>query len=286
VDEIRTITQQDSEYPALLHEIAKPPEQLYVRGTLPKGTYFAVVGTRTPTPYGKALTPKLTEQLACAGLVIVSGLAYGIDALAHEAALAAGGVTVAVLGTGVDEDTLYPRKHRKLARRIIESGGAVISEYEPGTPAMKHHFPARNRIVAGMSVGTLVVEAKEKSGALITAKLAVDENRDVFALPGSVTSAQSVGPNRLIQQGATPVLSPADILDTYDLSPQKLALPAADSVTTEAQRILDAIHADPLHIDAIMTETEMTAAQLLPLLTQLELAGVVRNLGGGKYARN
>lgn len=292
VDEIRTITQNDAEYPELLREIAQPPAQLYVRGTIPSGQCFAVVGTRMPTPYGKALTPKLVEPLARAGLVIVSGLAYGVDALAHEAALAVGGHTVAVLGTGIDEESLYPRKHRKLARKIVERGGAVISEYAPGTGAMKHHFPARNRIVAGMSVGTLVVEAKEKSGALITAKFAVEENRDVFALPGSVTSAHSVGPNRLIQQGATPVLSPADILDAYGLVPQQLALSIVDGVTlvpsgvegTEAQRILAALDADALHVDAIATATGLPTKQLLPLLTQLELSGLIRNLGNGKYS--
>lgn len=285
MDDVLTISQSDDSYPPLLREIAQPPKQLYVRGTLPSGPSLAVVGTRKPTAYGKQITPRLTSELARAGLIIVSGLAYGIDALAHEAALGSGGTTVAVLGTGPDEDSLYPRKHTKLARRIVESGGAVISEYAPGTEGRKYHFPARNRIIAGMSLGTLVIEAKQKSGALITTRHATDENRDVFAVPGPITSAESVGPNRLIETGATPVLSPQSILDAYGKT-----TPLWQDKETAAEEppggpLLDVLRDNALHIDAIAEAAEMPAHDVLAELTKLELTGRIRNLGNGRYAK-
>ena len=285
MDDVLTIDMQDDRYPALLREIAQPPEQLYVRGALPEGPALAIVGTRKPTTYGKQITTRLAGELARAGLIIVSGLAYGIDALAHEAALEHGGRTIAVLGTGPDEDSLYPRKHIKLARRIIESGGAVISEYAPGTEGRKYHFPARNRIIAGMSLGTLVVEAKQKSGALITTRHATDENRDVFAVPGPITSPESVGPNRLIETGATPALSPQSILDVYG----QTAPLWQDRETAEEEgfrgALLDVLGENALHIDAIAEAAGMPAHDVLAKLTQLELSGRVKNLGNSTYAR-
>ena len=281
-DEIRVIGKKDATYPELLREIANPPEKLYVRGALPKGPSLAVVGTRLPTTYGKQITPSLVRELARAGLVIVSGLAYGIDALAHEAALKAGGKTIAVLGTGVDEEALYPRKHTKLARKIIQQGGAVISEYEPGTGARKHHFPARNRIVAGMTSGTLVIEAKRKSGALITARHALDENRDVFAVPGTITSPESVGPNQLIEDGATPVLSPTSILSVFGAT---MPLFDHEDDDTETDPLLLTLAHEALHVDTIAQRANMPARDVLTKLTQLELLGRVRNIGNGTYAK-
>ena len=283
--DIRTITRDDAEYPESLREIAQPPEQLFVRGVIPAGVCFAVVGTRLPTTYGKQVTPKLVYDLARAGLIIVSGLAYGVDTLAHEAALDAGGLTIAVLGTGVDEGSLYPRKHLKLARRIVDTGGAVISEYPSGTEGKKYHFPARNRVVSGMSVGTLVIEAKEKSGALITARHALDQNRDIYAVPGPVTSPQSVGPNRLIRDGATPVLSPMDIIENYGASPAPQRKLADADATEEERRVLDALVSGALHVDMLASATGMAAQELLPLLTQLELKALIHNVGAGQYSR-
>lgn len=284
-DEIQTITEAEQNYPKLLHEIAQPPAQLYIRGTLPSGPTLAVVGTRLPTAYGKQITPGLVLELAQAGFVIISGLAYGIDVMAHTAALDAGGTTIAVLGTGVDENSLYPRKHMKLARRIIASGGAVISEYEPGTAGRKHHFPARNRIVSGMSLGTVVIEAKQKSGALITSKHALDQNRDVFAVPGPISSAESVGPNQLIAAGATPVLSPNTILEFYGQTAPLFAKSAEENATTEEKRVLDALTQSALHVDVIAETLSLPANKTLALLTQLELRGLIGNVGGGTYSR-
>lgn len=285
-DEIQTITEAGENYPALLREIAQPPAQLYIRGTIPKGATLAVVGTRLPTAYGKQITPGLVTKLAQAGFVIVSGLAYGIDAMAHTAALDAGGATVAVLGTGVDENSLYPRKHMKLARRIIENGGAVISEYEPGTAGRKHHFPARNRIVSGMSLGTVVIEAKQKSGALITAKHALDQNRDVFAVPGSISSAESVGPNQLIAAGATPVLSPNTILEFYGQTAPLFTESLKENATTEEKLVLDALTQGALHVDAIAEALATDTQNTLPILTHMELKGLVKSVGGGSYVQS
>ena len=285
MNDIQTIAKDAADYPSLLAEIHDPPEQLYVRGKFPDGVYFAVVGTRLPSAYGKQVTSKIVEPLAQAGLVIVSGLAYGIDALAHEAALEAGGATVAVLGTGVDEESLYPRSHKKLARRIVEQGGAVISEYPPGTAGQPYHFPARNRIIAGLSRGVLVVEARKKSGALITSDLSTRENRDVFAVPGPIINPASFGPNQLIQQGANPVMSAEDILEEYDITQPTTDDKRHSTLNEEERRVLDALTEGALHVDAIGRALESPSAQLASLLTGLELKGLIKSLGGGTYGK-
>lgn len=284
-EDVQIIRKGDNEYPLLLAEIHDPPEQLFVRGIIPPGICFAVVGSRVPSAYGKTVTAKLVEPLAAAGVVIVSGLAYGIDALAHEAALAVGGKTIAVLGTGVDETSLYPRQHRKLARRIVEAGGAVISEYPSGTGPEKYHFPARNRIIAGLSRGVLIIEAKEKSGALITADLALKENRDVFAVPGPITSPTSAGPNQLIQTGAKPVLSPDDILVEYELTQLVTGNRELVTMKDEERRLLDILASDAVHVDAIGMKLNLPAPDVSAMLVALELKGLIKNVGGGRYAR-
>jgi DNA processing protein len=284
IDSITIVKRNEERYPSLLAEIHDPPERLFVRGVIPtEGIFFAVVGTRRPSHYGKEITPKIVEPLAAHGFVIISGLAYGIDALAHEAALAQGGTTVAVLGTGVDEPSLYPRTHRKLARRIIEGGGAILSEYPPGTAGKPHHFPARNRIIAGMARGVLVIEAREKSGALITARLALNENRDVFALPGPITAQTSDGPNRLIQQGAKPILDARDILEEYGIE-CKATERIQEDLSDEERRILDALAGNGVHVDALGHLLNLSSAELSAILTELELRGKVRHLGGGWYS--
>ncbi|KKW18658.1 MAG: protecting protein DprA protein, partial [Parcubacteria group bacterium GW2011_GWB1_50_9] len=214
------IRETDSDYPLLLAQIPNPPFILYGTG---RATLFesqiplGVVGSRKPTSYGIQATETITETLARAGACIISGLALGIDAIAHRTAVEAGGATIAVLGSGIDNESLYPPSNQGLARRITESGGAVISEYPPGTPALKEHFPARNRIISGLSKGILVVEAQEKSGALITARFALEQNRDVFAVPGSIFSLSSKGTNALIQEGAKLVSCGEDILKEYGI---------------------------------------------------------------------
>ncbi len=213
--DIRQISINDDEYPQSLREIADPPAILYVRGNLnwdKQKEVVAVVGTRKPTAYGLQIATQLVEIIA-KQCVIVSGLAYGIDAAAHKAALRKEGITVAVLGSGLDDASIYPREHRKLAQDILRKGGVLISEYPPLAEPLKHHFPERNRIIAGLSQKIVVVEAGERSGALITANLGLDYNREVLAVPGPVTSLMSMGPNQLIAEGAKPVLRPSDVVE-------------------------------------------------------------------------
>lgn len=218
--DIRRVSISDAEYPKLLKEIHDPPETLYVCGTLPwiKDSdlwSIAIVGTRKPTEYGKTIARQFADDLAAAGAVIVSGAAIGIDSEAHRGALKARGKTVAVIGSGMDRDSFYPKSSWSLAEAIIKEGGAVISEYAPGTPALPHHFLARNRIIVGLSQGIILVEAQERSGTQATARFALEENRDLFAVPGSIFSLTSRGPNRLIKEGATPLLASEDIFEFY-----------------------------------------------------------------------
>lgn len=284
---IITIKQNSPDYPALLAEIAQPPETLYIRGSLKplKAPCLAVVGTRTPSAYGKQVTPSLAASLARAGITIVSGLAIGIDTLAHEAALETGGKTVAVLGSGVDEMSVYPPENRTLARRIVESGGAVISEFPEGTEPKPFHFPQRNRIIAGMSQGVLVIEAREKSGALITANFALEENRDVFAVPGPITVPTSAGPNRLIAAGAQAVLDADAILDAWRIERPAFAAPP-DAPGESGHPLLAHFPATPIHVDELIRASGLPAAQANVELAKLELAGYIRNLGGGIYAKS
>ena len=212
-----TITLKDKNYPQLLKEIYDPPQTLYVNGQLKAVEKYplAVVGTRKISSYGQQITQSLVKALARAGLTIISGLALGVDGLAHQATLDVGGRTIAVLGSSLD--IIYPPSHEKLAQRIVESDGAIISEYPPKTRPSKWTFPARNRIVAGLSLGVLVIEAPKRSGALITARFALDQGREVFAVPGSIYNKNSAGCHLLIKLGAKPVTKPEDILESFNL---------------------------------------------------------------------
>ncbi|MDA2921876.1 DNA-processing protein DprA [Patescibacteria group bacterium AH-259-L07] len=211
------ITPQDKNYPQLLKEIPDSPHKLYVWGVLKQKEKYplAVVGTRKVSNYGKQVTIELVKELAKQGLTIISGLALGVDGISHQAALDANGRTIAVLGSGFDH--LYPQEHAKLANDIVKSGGAIITEYPPDAKPTQKTFPARNRIIAGMSLGVLVIEAPMRSGALITARHALEQNRDVFAVPGSIYNKNSAGTNNLIKMGAKPVTSPEDILESFNL---------------------------------------------------------------------
>jgi len=221
---VELITIQDKNYPILLKEIYAPPALLYIRGKIPSedSIGLGVVGSRQLSLYGQQTTPPLTAKLAQAGITIISGLAKGIDTLAHQAALEAGGRTVAVLGCGIDDKSVYPYSNRQLAERIAKSGGAVISEFPIGAQPLPQHFPQRNRIISGLSKGILVIEATKRSGALITARDALEQNRDVFAVPGSVFSQNSFGPNNLIKMGAKLVSHADDILQEFNLTPSNL----------------------------------------------------------------
>lgn len=281
---ITVLTWDDAEYPHSLRNIAQSPPVLYVRGELrPEDDWaIAVVGTRAPSPYGREVTQRLSESLALAGVTVVSGLARGIDGIAHRAALGLGGRTIAVLASGLD--TIYPREHEKLASEIIEQG-ALVSDYPPGTRPESGNFPARNRLISGLSRATLVVEAGIKSGALITAEFALEQGRDVYAVPGSILSVKSAGPNRLIRDGARPVLGPEALLEDLELSrmPSQLDARATLATAPEEDLILAALSGDPLHIDEIAYRTEIEMAEVAGHLALLELKGMVRQVGQMHY---
>lgn len=212
---MKVINKDNPKYPELLKEIYDSPANIYARGNenILNKSGIAVVGTRKPSPYGEKSVKFLVKELVQKGFVIVSGLALGIDTVAHQTAIENGGLTIAVLGSSIDDESIYPKENIKLADDIIKSGGAVISEYEPPFGAKKHTFPQRNRIVSGLSEATIVIEAPVKSGALITARLALEQNREVFALPGEIFSKNSVGTNNLIKQGAQLITSSKEIIE-------------------------------------------------------------------------
>ena len=269
----RFLARSDSAFPPLLRAIHDPPPGLFVRGAagleLLRRPAVAVVGARTCSPYGRQVARRLGRELAAAGLVVVSGLARGIDGEAHRGALEADGVTVAVLGCGIDRD--YPAAHRSLAAEIAERG-LIVSEYAPGIEAAPWRFPARNRLVAGLCAATLVVEARERSGALITCDLALEEGREVFAVPGEITSSLSAGSNALLRLGATPCTCASDVLETYGISTPvraKLELGAA------ARAVLERVRTAAASVDELARATHLGAGELAALLTELELAGAV-----------
>lgn len=284
---IITINLDDNEYPQLLKEITPPPKQLYLRGKIRSDLpLVAVVGTRRASRYGKQVTEELVGQLARAGVGIVSGLALGIDGVAHEAALSGDCYTIGVLGSGVDEHTIYPASHRRLAERIIEAGGAIISEYPPGFTPTRYSFPERNRIIAGLSQATLVTEAPEKSGALITAYHALDYNRDVFAVPHSITSPVGSGCNLLITKGATLAQNAVIILQNLNipLAPQDRAPQLL--LGAEEQRIYVCLSREPMHIDTIVSTSTLTSDIVISTLTVLELRGIVKQTSPMVYIKN
>lgn len=283
---IKTVSFFEKAYPKLLKEISSPPVLLYLKGNadLLKEKSIGVVGTRTPSGYGRAAVDMLVPQLAETGLIIVSGLAQGIDALTHMATLKCGGKTIGVLGCGLDQ--VYPLMNMPLAQEMLKKDNLIVSEYPVGTPALKQNFPARNRIIAGLSLGTLVIESKEDGGALITAKQALESNREVFALPGPITQPTSRGTNKLIQEGAKVVLAAEDILQELNLK----ALTAKDKIkfnldklSAEEKTIVDLIQTEPVHIDKIIQTTKLKPHVVGSVLTGLELKGYIKNTGGQIY---
>jgi len=280
--DIDLITIENKDYPKLLKEIASPPLALYVKGNkdLMSQSCLAVVGTRTLSSYGKEILPSFIEPLSRSGLVIVSGLAQGIDALAHQLTLGVGGKAVAVLGCGLDQ--VFPKINSPLAKSILERGGLLLSEYPIGTLPYKQHFPARNRIIAGLALGVFVVESRNPGGALITAHHALEANREVFALPGPVNRPTSQGTNSLIQQGAKLVSGPGDILDEVAL-PRTQEKLANVNVSDEEKKVLNILEKEPLHIDTIIKEVKLEPAALNALITSLELKGVIKDTGGNIY---
>lgn len=275
----------DPAYPELLKHIASPPIVLYVRGAFQQADEWAiaVVGTRKATVYGRDMTERLVGDLARAGVTIVSGLARGIDSHAHRTALDAGGRTLAVLGSGID--VIYPPENARLAEAIVASG-AVLSEFPPGTQPDGRHFPLRNRIITGLALGVLIVEAPEDSGALISADCALDQGREVFAVPGNVTQRSSSGTNRLIQDGAKLVTCARDVLEELRLEmlPQQLEMRALLPENAVEQRLAALLGEQPAHIDDLVRASGLPTADVSSALAMLELKGFVRALGGQHYA--
>jgi len=306
-DDAHLLTPADAGYPALLREIPSPPPQLFVRGnvdalSLPQ---LAIVGSRNATPSGAETAQSFASHLAGRGFCITSGLAEGIDAAAHRGALAARGRTVAVCGTG--PDIVYPRQHAALAEEIIASGGAIVSEFAPGTPVLRANFPRRNRLISGLAVGTLVVEASLRSGALITARHAMEQGREVFAIPGSIHNPVARGCHRLIRNGAKLVETAADIVDelggllaslrldeaapgaAFALDPlagnaESSAGVAADNDADYVQ-LLASLAWDPVDVDTLVARSGLTIGEVSSMLLLLEMRGSVRALSGGRYQR-
>jgi DNA processing protein len=281
---IKTISIKDKNYPKLLKEIEDPPEILYLSGEiLAEENCFAVVGTRRCSPYGKQMALEIAGDLAEAGLTIVSGLAPGVDSFAHQTTLERGKRTIAVLGTGIDEKSIYPKENIKLSKKIVESGGCLISEYPPGTHGSEFTFPQRNRIISGISLGVLIIEAKQKSGALITANWAKKQGREVFAIPGPVHSLNSKGCHYLIKKGAKLVENVNDILKELNL-PIKEGTKEISGETPEENLILEILKKEALDADKIIEKTKLSAAKVASTLAILEIKNKVRNLGGNIYA--
>lgn len=282
--DLQVLTWEDEAYPRRLKEIDQPPPVLYLRGTLTAEDEWAVaiVGTRGVTAYGRQVTAELASSLARRGATVVSGLARGVDAEAHKACLAAGGRTLAVLGSGLDQ--IYPPEHRQLAERVVSSG-ALLSDYAPGTAPDGVNFPPRNRIISGLSLAVVVVEAGDHSGALITAEFAAEQGREVFAVPGNINAPKSVGCNRLIQQGARPLLRVDDVLEALDLTSltqQRLARTVLPKDEVEA-RLLAVLGKEPIHVDEIRSQVSMPIEKVSAALALMELKGMVRQVGGMHY---
>jgi DNA processing protein len=298
------VTGEDPFFPPRLREIYDPPSLLYVRGNpeILKQPGIAVVGTRHPTPYGSGMAERLACDLAAQGLVIISGMARGVDTASHRGAITAKGKTIAVFGTGVD--VIYPKENSRLAEQILAFGGALISEFAMGTFAAPQNFPIRNRILSGMSVGVLVVEAAEYSGTRITARCALEQNRDVFAVPGNVTNKNSWGPNTLIKQGAKLVATWEDVWEDLPAEVKLALTPATQSespgsssaslfpdeaLPLHEQKIMNLLKADEAtHIDELVErlETEMSSSEIFAALFELELNGKIRQMPGKNFVKS
>ena len=286
-ENIKAVALADDDYPKLLKEIYNPPHILYYKGKLNKNNEFniAIVGARKFTSYGKIVVERIAEDLARNKLSIVSGLALGIDALAHGAALKVGGRAIAVLGSGLDKENIYPSSNRYLADKIIDSGGVLISEFPIGTPPLRHHFPQRNRIISGLSLGTLVIEAGEKSGSLITTNYALEQNRDIFAIPGSIHSPTSYGTNELIKKGAQVVTCVNDIIEALNLSQITTYIDNKKTIpeTPEEESLLHHLSKEPMHINDLIRLTKLDTNIINSTLTIMEMKGMIKNLGNMQY---
>ena len=287
---IVVLTLLDEEYPRLLKKIFDPPPILYVKGLLTPRDDVAIgiVGTRRPTNYGRDQAKRFAQYLVGQGITIVSGMALGIDGIAQLSAIESGGRTIAVLGSGVD--VVYPSQHRELWEKIAQNG-AVVSEFPMGTKPLGEYFPRRNRIISGLSLGIFIVEGGKKSGAMITATSAVEQGREVYALPGPVNMETSDGPNELIRQGATPVCEPSQIIETLGIpelakEAKRKALDLAEGLTGSSKILFDIIQFEPKHIDVIAREANMSTQHALATIFELEMRELIRRQPGMLFTRN
>ncbi len=285
---IYSITRNSEMWPELLGHVPEKaqPKSLFVRGTLPPPDTLivAIVGTRRPTSYGKDMAEEIAKALCRRKIVIASGMAIGVDSIAHKVAIDEGVPTVAVLGNGLNEAVMYPQENRELSRRICNAGGAVISEYADDQKPELWTFPQRNRIIAGIAKAVVVIEAGKKSGALITARFATEYGRDVFALPGIITNPMAQGTNSLIRRGAYPITSPDDVLEGLGFEPETLTPGVGVEISEAEQTILDALD-EELALDEIIKKTRMAASAVLATTASLEIRGIIKSVGGGIYRK-
>jgi DNA processing protein len=287
-ENIRLITETDKEYPRELLETSSPPVILYLKGKLIKDEFrLGIVGSRKISEYGKRVAEDFASSLAQHRVTLVSGMAYGVDSIAHYHCLKNGGRTIAVLGSGLDEKSIYPSSNRRVAEEIAASG-CVISEYPIGTPPLRQNFPARNRIISGISRGILVIEASHTSGSLITARFALEQNREVFAVPGSIYSTNSEGTNSLIRMGARAVTKAEEVLEEFNLDLDPKIKKAKEIIpdTPEEEAVLANLSPDEaIHIDKLTLKVGMKTPALSSLLTLMEIKGMVRDIGGMRYIK-
>lgn len=281
-NKIQKFTPKNSAYPRLLTEIANPPKHLFLTGKLPTNIpYVAIVGSRKISRYGQLVTERLAYDLAAAGIGIVSGLALGIDSIAHKAAVAAGGISIGVLACGLDQ--IYPSSNRNLAISMLKNGGGLVSEHPAGTPPLKHHFPARNRIIAGLSLAIVVTEAPAHSGALITANFALESDRLVMAVPGNITSLFSAGANNLLKAGGIPVTEARDVLLALDLEVPTLKAKIAKPASKEEAVILELLAQDITDSEDLIIKSGFEVTRFNQVITLMEISGKVRNVGAGRW---
>lgn len=279
-NKISLVKIMDSNYPAHLKEIYNPPFLIYIKGNLLEGdeSSIAIVGSRKGTDYGKRVTFEISKELSNNNITVVSGLALGLDTEAHKGAIAGGGRTIAVLANGLDQT--YPSSNTYLANKIIANNGCLISEQPLGTPALKHNFPARNRIISGFSQGVLITEAGEHSGTLHTASFAIEQNRQIYAIPGPIYNPLAEGPNNLLKQGAKAVTCAQDILEDFGIEKNIIELKPKGP---EEEMIFDILKNENLHIDEISLKSEKPSAEISKILTMMEIKGKVKHLGGMVY---
>lgn len=286
-DAIRVVFPEETAFPTAFRAMADPPEVLFVRGVLKSGPAVSVVGTRRMTAYGVECVERIVPELTRQGCSVVSGLALGVDGAAHRAALKTNGYTIAVLGAGVEDAGIYPREHLGLAHEILARRGALLSEFPPGSESRKEHFPIRNRLIAAYGLATIVIEAAMDSGSLITAKLALEENREVLAVPGPIWNEQSAGTNHLLRLGAHVCTNAQDVLDAIKLDRPDLTIQARASLPEDAEerRLLELL-SEPRHIDELGRMAGLEAARIASLLAVLEVKGWIVPIGGRMYVRH